>query len=205
LSSSSSLFSTTTTTTTGIRKEIIYNKTAAGGLWTGPFFILFFCVCLLSESSTPRVQHTHKKTDDRIFLFFSFFLLERGKKVTDCRRRTSCVVLGSIWTSPPPFSFSVYCLHVFWCCEALLRLLLLSRAKALEWTFNPPTPSYSSVSNIWTRGIQTRKFHIPEKERRIVNEVGRISPSLVAVTSSFLHHIRSKKREEKEKKKGKVV
>lgn len=173
--------------------------------WTFFYFILL-CVSPKWKFHAQGSTYTHKKTDDRIFLYFSFFLLEREKKVTDCRRRTSCVVLGSIWTSPhPSLSFSVYCLHVFWCCEALLRLLLLSRAKALDWTFNPPTPSYSSVSNIWTRGIQTRKFHIPEKERRIVNEVGRISPSLVAVTSSFLHHIRSKKREEKEKKKGKVV
>jgi hypothetical protein len=114
--------------------------------WTFFYFILL-CVSPKWKFHAQGSTYTHKKTDDRIFLFFSFFLLERGKKVTDCRRRTSCVVLGSIWTSPhPSLSFSVYCLHVFWCCEALLRLLLLSRAKALDWTFNPPTPLLPSPS-----------------------------------------------------------
>lgn len=147
--------------------------------------------------------NTHKKTDDRIFFISPFFPSgKRKKKVTDCRRRTSCVVLGSIWTSPP--SLYVYCLHVFWCCEALLRLLLLSRAQR-HWTEHLILrhPSYSCLCLIFERGeFKQGDFIFRKKEIRIVNEVGRISPSLVvAVTSSFLHQIRSKHKKERKRKK----
>lgn len=107
--------------------------------WTFFYFILL-CVSPKWKFHAQGSTHTQKNwwQDFFIFLLFSFWRRKKWQIAGG-----PLVVLGSIWTSPHPSGLlflSVYCLHVFWCCEALLRLLLLSRAKALDWTFNPPTP-----------------------------------------------------------------
>lgn len=127
---------------------------------------LFFCVCLLSESSTPRVQHTQKNWWQDFF-YFSFFSFWKEKKKSDRLQEEDLLCCVGIYMDVPPFSLCLLFARFLVLRGFAASLVIIPSPKALDWTFNPPTPLLLLlVSNIWTRGIQTRRFYIPEKRNK---------------------------------------